>query len=51
MSRCVGLELKKEKADPDPKALACYEMFSGINGHMHLRFVEGRPVSQVTTEF
>ena len=44
-------ELKKEKTDPDPKALACYGMFSGVNGHMHLRFVEDRPVSQVTTDF
>jgi transposase len=44
-------ELTKEKNDPDPKALACYGMLSAGSGHMHLRFVEGRPVSQVTTDF
>ncbi len=44
-------ELKKEKNDPDPKALACYGMLSADSGRMHLRFVEGRPVSQVTTDF
>jgi transposase len=44
-------ELSKDKSDPDPKALACYGMFSADNGHMHLRFVSGRPVSQVTTDF
>lgn len=40
-----------EKNDPDPKALACYGMFSASDGQMHLRFVSGRPVSQVTTDF
>ncbi|WP_126554518.1 transposase [Dictyobacter kobayashii] len=44
-------ELKKEKTDPDPKALACYGMLSANTGRMYLRFVEGRPVSQVTTDF
>ena len=41
-------------ADPDPKALACY----GLLGRRHaataeevwLRFVDGRPVSAVTTQ-
>lgn len=44
-------ELTKDKNDPDPKALACYGMLSVGDGRMHLRFVEGRPVSQVTTDF
>jgi hypothetical protein len=50
MSRCGGLELSKNKNDPDPKALACYGMLSAESGRMHLRFVSGRPVSQVTTD-
>ena len=44
-------ELSKDKNDPDPKALACYGMLSATSGHMHLRFVSGRPVSQVTIDF
>lgn len=44
-------ELAADKNDPDPKALACYGMLSTISGRMHLRFVSGRPVSQVTTDF
>ena len=44
-------ELAVDKNDPDPKALACYGMLSAETGRMHLRFVSGRPVSQVTTDF
>jgi hypothetical protein len=44
-------ELPAEKNDPDPKALACYGMLEASTGRMHLRFVSGRPVSQVTTDF
>ncbi len=44
-------ELNKEKGDPDPKALACYGMFSASSRQMSLRFVAGRPVSSVTIEF
>jgi len=40
-----------DKTDPDPKALACYGMLETSSGRMHLRFVSGRPVSQVTTDF
>ena len=43
--------MNKAKNDPDSKALACYGMFEADNGRMHLRFVEGRPVSQVTIDF
>lgn len=44
-------ELPTQKNDPDPKALACYGLLSAESGRMHLRFVAGRPVSQVTTDF
>jgi DDE superfamily endonuclease len=48
-------ELERPKADPDPKALACYGVL--VRGsppqadQMLLRFVAGRPVSAVTTAF
>jgi hypothetical protein len=38
-------------ADRDPKALACYGLLRGGTGGMLLRFVQGRPVSQVTEDF
>lgn len=44
-------ERSKEKDDPDPKALACSGMLAVPSGRMDLRFVSGRPVSQVTTDF
>lgn len=44
-------ELNKDKTDPDPKALACYRMLEAESSRIHLRFVEGRPVSQGTTDF
>jgi hypothetical protein len=37
--------------DREPKALACYGLLRGDTGGMLLRFVDGRPVSQVTEEF
>jgi len=42
------------KADPDPKALACYGLLLRRTGHAEavwLRFVAGRPVSAITTQF
>jgi hypothetical protein len=39
------------KDDADPKALACYGLLRGDTGGMMLRFVAGRPVSQVTEDF
>ncbi len=46
------------KEDPDPKALACYGLLVHLDScpgppseEVWLRFVEGRPVSQVTTLF
>jgi transposase len=44
-------EVEAGKDDPDPKALACYGVLRGDTGEMMLRFVEGRPVSQVTEDF
>ena len=40
-----------DKADPDPKAVACYGLLRRDTGGMMLRFVAGRPVSHVTTAF
>jgi hypothetical protein len=44
--------------DPDPKALACYGLLSRMQRHdglptdqMLLRFVDGRPVSAVSSDF
>jgi hypothetical protein len=37
--------------DPDPTALACYGLWRADNEQMLLRFVQGRPVSGVTTQF
>src|ERR687898_2051118 len=38
------------KDDPDPKAISCYGLYlPQIGGEMWLRFVDGRPVSGVTT--
>jgi hypothetical protein len=40
-----------DATDHDPKALACYGLLRGDTGGMLLRFVDGRPVSQVTEDF
>jgi transposase len=45
------LELTAPRDDPDPKALACYGLWRADTGAMLLRFVAGRPVSQVTEDF
>ena len=45
------LQAEADKADPDPKALACYGLLRGDTGQMLLRFVQGRPISQVTEDF
>ena len=39
------------QADPDPKALSCYGLLRADTGGMLLRFVSGRPVSQVTEDY
>jgi hypothetical protein len=48
------MRLREPPADPedrDPKALACYGVLRADTGAMMLRFVRGRPVSQVTEDF
>jgi transposase len=37
--------------DPDPKALACYGLLRTDLGRVWLRFVDGRPISKITTQF
>lgn len=39
------------KDDPDPKALACYGLWRADTNAMLIRFVDGRPVSHVTTQY
>jgi hypothetical protein len=43
--------LAAARDDPDPKALACYGLLRADTGQMMLRFVSGRPLSGVTTQF
>jgi hypothetical protein len=52
------LEQPWQKGDPDPKALACYGVLwqegtphDPKRDEMWLRFVTGRPVSAITTQF
>ena len=52
------VELERAKDDPDRKALACYGLLArwGMAAtqpqeQMWLRFVDGRPVSAITTQF
>jgi transposase len=52
------VEKSKKKSDPDPKALACYGVLwqegpvdNPARQKMSLRFVNGRPVSDITTQF
>jgi DDE superfamily endonuclease len=37
--------------DPDPKALSCYGLLRTDTQRVWVRFVDGRPVSQVTEDF
>ncbi len=41
------------KDDPDPKAISCYGLYylPELDGETWLRFVDGRPVSGITTRF
>ena len=45
------LELARPEHDPDPKALCCYGLLRADTARRLLRFVDGRPVSQVTTDY
>jgi hypothetical protein len=40
-----------EKDDPEPKAISCYGLYPPEFGDTWLRFVDGRPVSSITTRF
>jgi DDE superfamily endonuclease len=44
-------QLERPAGDSDPKALSCYGLLRADTGAMLLRFVQGRPVSQVTEDF
>jgi DDE superfamily endonuclease len=40
------------KDDPEPKAVSCYGLYlPGLDEERWLRFVDGRPVSSITTRF
>jgi hypothetical protein len=45
------LQKEATKDDPDPKALSCYGLYLPELEQTWLRFVDGRPVSAVTTQF
>jgi DDE superfamily endonuclease len=45
------VELSPPRDDPDRKALCCYGLFRADTREMLLRFVDGRPVSQVTADY
>lgn len=45
------MDLVPDKHDPDPKALSRYGLLRTDLDQVWPRFVEGRPVSAVTTEF
>jgi hypothetical protein len=44
-------QLERPAGDQEPKALSCYGLLRAGTGGMLLRFVQGRPVSQVTEDF
>ena len=44
-------QLQNEKSDKQPKALCCYGLLRRDTNKLMLRFVDGRPVSQVTIDF
>ena len=45
------VEARVPQDDPDPKALACYGVWLPALEQTWLRFVDGRPVSAITTQF
>jgi hypothetical protein len=45
------LEKEARKDDPEPKALSCYGLYLPELKETWLRFVDGRPVSSITTQF
>ena len=45
------LQKEPRKDDPEPKALSCYGLYLPELEETWLRFVDGRPVSAITTQF
>jgi hypothetical protein len=45
------LQKESSKDDPDPKALSCYGLYLPQMAETWIRFVDGRPVSAITTQF
>ncbi len=45
------VEQSVEKDDPDPKAISCYGLYTPELQKTWLRFVDGRPVSGISTRF
>jgi hypothetical protein len=45
------VEQSVEKNDPEPKAISCYGLYVPELERTWLRFVDGRPVSGITTRF
>jgi hypothetical protein len=46
------LQQSVAKDDPEPKAISCYGLYlPDLDGQTWLRFVDGRPVSSITTQF
>ena len=45
------LQNEPDRQDREPKAVACYGLLRTDTQGMLLRFVDGRPVSAVTTQF
>jgi hypothetical protein len=45
------IEQSVAKDDPDPKAISCYELYVPELEKVWLRFVDGRPVSGISTSF
>ena len=45
------LQKEPTKDDPDPKALSCYGLYLPELEETWLRFVDGRPLSAITTQF
>jgi len=45
------LQNEPDRQDREPKAVACYGLLRTATQGMLLRFVDGRPVSAVTTQF
>jgi hypothetical protein len=43
--------LKSEDHDPDPDAIACYGFYQYDTRKVSVRFVEGRPVGDITVQF